>query len=213
MRLVRTVVVLVVAVLSAAVAVPPAVAHDEVGELSVLEAATGTDGSVRYAVRLTYADDGHPAEDATVTAVAEQPGARSVGPVSLTETAPGSYAGSLTLTDPGTWTVRFSALSPLATLETTHQVGAGTSTSAPSSSTAAATTATTAAPSTVAPVPPTTGPPTTVSTTTPTTGVRDAGSSDGKGSGAAVVALVVVAGLALIVLAAAWAYRRRSRSD
>lgn len=133
---VRALLVLGLAAGVAVVDAAPAGAHDEVGTVTVAmaEATTTASGtaSVSYVVDVVYVNDGHPASDATVTVVAEGPAAVIVGPVAMTETAtPGRYGATVDFPAPGPWTVRFTSLTPLATAETTQDVGApATSTSA-----------------------------------------------------------------------------------
>lgn len=166
-----------------------AAAHEGDGRLEVLRATPGY-MAVDYQVRLTYVADGHGAPDATVTAVAEQPGAAAATPVQLSAGAEeGLYAGTVTFPGPGDWTVRFTSVTPAATLEQPQAV--------------------------TAPGPTVTRPPPTTSTTVSTAAGADevaAVSDEDDGSGFPVVPVVAV----VLVLAAAglgaWAVRARRRS-
>ena len=82
---------------------------------------------MRYEVELVFVADGHPAADATVTAVAELAGA-TVGPVTMQPTgADGHYTATLTFPSAGQWNVRFTGVTQAtlrrATLGTDHDVG------------------------------------------------------------------------------------------
>lgn len=107
----------------AALLAAPAAAHGGKGVL-VIEAIEPADGlSVVYTVRHTWEDDGHPALDSTVTAtlVAED-GTTSV-PAQLTPAdRDGRYSVALSFPSPGTWTVRFTAVVPPATIETSENL-------------------------------------------------------------------------------------------
>jgi hypothetical protein len=133
---------------------PPAAAHEGEGALALQvadpPAPTGP-GSVRYQVLLTFLNDGHPAPDATVTAVAEQSGATGrVGPLTMAPgTAEGTYEATVAFPSAGTWTVRFTAVTPPALLELAQEVqpaaSVATTSAAPTTSaadTSAATTST-----------------------------------------------------------------------
>jgi hypothetical protein len=167
-----------------------AAAHEGDGRIEVLQATPAPYLAVDYQVRLTYVADGHGAPDATVTAVAEQPGAAAAAPVQLTAGAEeGLYAGTVSFPAPGDWTVRFTSVTPAATLEQPQSV--------------------------TAPGPTVTRPPPTSSTTVPIAAGADevaADSEEDDGSGfpvvpvAAVVLVLAVAGLG------AWAMSARRRS-
>jgi hypothetical protein len=120
-----------------------AAAHEGDGRLEVVQASPGDGTTVDYQVRLTYVADGHGAPDATVTAVAEQPAATATVPVQLQPGAEeGLYAGTVTFPSPGDWTVRFTSVTPAATLEQAQAVSApATAPTTPSTTTTVATTA------------------------------------------------------------------------
>lgn len=167
-----------------------AAAHEGDGRLEVLQATPGQDLAVDYQVRLTYVADGHGAPDATVTAVAEQPGAAAATPVQLSAGAEeGLYAGTVTFPGPGDWTVRFTSVTPAATLEQPQAV--------------------------TAPGPTATRPPPTTSTTVSTAAGADevaAVSDEDDGSGFPVVPVVAVVLVLAVAGLGAWAVRARRRS-
>ena len=136
------VVVLVVALAIALAA--PAAAHDDVGVITFTRAQSN-DLSIAVEVTIAYSVDREPAEDATVTAVAEQAGAPTGTPIVLAEAAPGTYAGVLAVDRGGTWTVRVTSLSPSASADTTVEVIAPTTTT---TTTPTTTTTTEASPTT-----------------------------------------------------------------
>jgi len=108
-----------------------AAAHEGQGQFAV-ETDEPADGGVRYVVRLTWVNDNHPAIDATVTATPIDPAGTAGTPVALSAVdQDGSYQGTVPLPKPGTWTVRFTAVTPAATTEVTRDVTAPTTTPAP----------------------------------------------------------------------------------
>ena len=128
----RALLLTAVALIGCLVTAVPAAAHDDEGVIEVSAAPAGR--TVEYGVLVTYVGDGHPAQDATATAVAEQAGRDPVGPVVLEATGePGRYRARITFPGDGTWTVRFSSLSPTAYLERTETI-----TAAPAAATSAA---------------------------------------------------------------------------
>lgn len=102
----------------------PLAAHEGPGVLALVAAEPAGPLAVTYRVRLTYRDDGHPATDATVTAVAEGPAGATVPQPMAGEGNDGIYVATVRFPGPGLWTVRFTAVSPPATLERTEQVAA-----------------------------------------------------------------------------------------
>jgi hypothetical protein len=112
-----------IAVATLGVSAPAAGAHSETGNLQVdVVVRPGLTAEVQVA--LSYASDGHPAEDATVSASATGPDGRSAGPVALTPIGLGGYRGELPLPGVGAWTVRAEAVEPAASAETTVEVAA-----------------------------------------------------------------------------------------
>jgi hypothetical protein len=90
-----------------------------------LEASHPAGTSVHFIVRVTWADDGQPATNATVTATAVGSDDTQLAPVVL---APidddGRYANAIDFRAPGTWTVRFTSVDPTAAAEVTQTVEA-----------------------------------------------------------------------------------------
>lgn len=173
-----------VAAVAAAVFQPgDAAAHEGEGQFAVEAEEPAADG-VRYVVRLTWVNDNHPAIDATVTATPIDPAGTAGTPVALSAVdQDGRYQGVVALPTPGTWTVRFTAVTPAATAEVIREV---------------------TAPTTTTPTTTTAEPPTTTEAAAPVS------SSDGDdgGSGRTVffaVAALAVGGVALYLLR-----RRRS---
>jgi hypothetical protein len=113
----------------------PAAAHGGAGTLEVVSTEPQADGaSVKVTVQLSFAKDGHPAEDATVTVVGELAGpdgdaAPGFTPVTLTASGPeGQYVGTVPIPGPGTWNLRVTSVEPPATATTQVSVAAVAST-------------------------------------------------------------------------------------
>ncbi|MBL8778326.1 MAG: hypothetical protein JNK12_20475 [Acidimicrobiales bacterium] len=102
----------------------PASAHEGGGTIAVDTAEPTDDGAIRYVVRLTWNNDGHPAAAGltTITAVAVGADGSALTPVTLEPLDDGRFAATVEFPDPGDWTVRFTAVSPEATLERPQQV-------------------------------------------------------------------------------------------
>lgn len=120
-RLVPSALVALVVALAVGLAAAPAGAHSETGRLS-LDVVDRPGSTLEVQVALSYTDDGHPAEDAEVTASATGPGGETTGPVTLAPVGLGGYRGELTTTGPGTWTVRAESADPAAAAEATVEV-------------------------------------------------------------------------------------------
>lgn len=191
-------VLLVMVVLLAAAALVPSNAGAHGGEvrLDLLEA-VGVPGGVEVAVRVTYVNDGHGADDATVTAVVvpadgtDAPGT----PVPLPATGEeGVHGGTVPVPAPGPWIVRVTSVEPTASTEVRVDVPA------PPVATAPTTGGVTAAPAPIAETVPASPPGDPVGTGGSATGPTD---SDGPpvwvwllGGAAAIVA--VGAGVVLV---------------
>lgn len=147
----RQVVLLALAAFALTAAIAPvSSAHEGEGTIEVLAAEPAAPLEVAYRVRLTFTEDGHPAADATVTAVAERPGAAPTTPQPMTATGEeGVYAATVRFPDAGQWTVRFTAVTPEATLERAETVAPPPTTT----TTTSTTTTTTEPPATTAPTP------------------------------------------------------------
>ena len=183
------------AVLSSAA---PAGAHGGNGTFTI-ESSTPDATGVRFVVRLVWDNDGHPAADATVTAVAIGQDVVAT-PVPMTFTDDGRYTATVPPPDASTWTVRFTAINPTGTGE------------APGSEVLAQAPPTTAAETTLVPIDPssTTGGPETTYTTSSTPGptaATDTSGNDSDGLLVPVLAVAAIAGIVAVVFAV-----RRSRS-
>lgn len=128
----------------------PAAAHEGGGTLTVESAESTDSGSVRYVVRLIWNNDGHPAAaaDTTMTAVPVGADGTAQTPVTLDPVDDdGRFAATVEFSSPGAWTVRFTAITPEATLEVPQQIDpppTTTSTAAPSTTSSEAGVSTTA---------------------------------------------------------------------
>lgn len=117
--------------LTLALGAAPATAHE--GEAIITVEQTHPAGlSVHYFVRVTWENDGHPANGATVTATAVRPDGTTLTPVTLRPLDnDGRYEGAVEFPEPGNWTVRFTAIEPTGTLEQPQSVVQPTTTAAP----------------------------------------------------------------------------------
>ena len=116
-----------VAALALAVVLPatPAGAHDgpAIVDIEAAHPAGGT--QVHYIVRVTWEDDGHPAEDATVTATAVGGDGAQLTPVALAPVdSDGRYAGVVEYPAAGSWTVRVTSIKPTGSAEQAQEVAA-----------------------------------------------------------------------------------------
>lgn len=118
----------------------PAFAHEGGGTITV-ESSEPVDGAaVRYVARVIWNNDGHPAAaaDTTMTAAPIGPDGTAVAPVTLEPVDDdGRFAATVEFPSPGAWTVRFTVITPAATLELPQQIDppATTTTSAAPSTT------------------------------------------------------------------------------
>jgi hypothetical protein len=101
----------------------PAGAHEGAGTLTV-EQVHPAGLSIHYIVLLTWENDGHPAEDATVTATPVGPDGAALTPVTLAPSGAGDgrYAGAVEFPSAGSWTVRFTSIEPTGSAERPEQV-------------------------------------------------------------------------------------------
>lgn len=129
----------------------PAGAHGAEGELTLTKADQTGPTTVEIEVGIVYANDGHLAEDATVSATLTGPDGATVGPVELTRTgeATSLYAASVDVTGVGEWSVAVTSIEPAGTTSGSVTVVEGF---APTTTTPEAP-ATTAPPATEAPAP------------------------------------------------------------
>ena len=87
----------------------PAGAHSGGGTLTVEQAHPVDPLAVHYIVLLTWDNDGHPAEDATVTATPVAADGTAQTPYTLAPSGAGDgrYSGAVEFPDAGEWTVRY----------------------------------------------------------------------------------------------------------
>lgn len=127
----------------------PVAAHEGGGTLTVESSDTTDATSVRYVVRLIWNNDSHPAAaaDTTMTAVPVGEDGTALTPVGLEPVDDdGRFAATIEFPTPGAWTVRFTAITPEATLEVPQQIdppSTTTTTEAPSTTSTEAATPTT----------------------------------------------------------------------
>jgi hypothetical protein len=187
----RLALALVVALLTLAGA-RPAAAHEGEGVL-VVESATPSPTGRDYVVRLTWEDDGHAALDATITATPIDPSGAPGTPVPMAAVDDdGRYQAAVAMPASGQWTVRFTAVTPVALVEVQETVTATTTTTAATATTAASST---------------------TEVTTATTGATGAGTGDegddDSGAGLLIGGVAAVA----VVAGAAYAVGRSRRSQ
>lgn len=112
----------------------PAGAHEGDAVL-VVEGVHPAGRSIHYIVRVTWADDGHPAEAATVTATGIAPDGTQLTPVALAPAdEDGRYSGAVEYPAPGAWTVRITSINPTGTIEQPQEVTATATTASPEGS-------------------------------------------------------------------------------
>lgn len=132
-------------------AAAPVSAHGGEGVLAlesfVPAEGAGDPGRWDVAVRLTFVEDGHPVDDATVTVAGEDGSGAALTPVALTARGDGRFAGVVDL-PPGAWNLRVVSVEPPAQLAlepvtvpaspaTTETSTEASTTSTPTSTTAA----------------------------------------------------------------------------
>lgn len=120
----------------AALGTPPAFAHEGEGIFELQAQGPADSLTVPYVVRLTWANDGHPAFDATVTATPIDPDGTPQTPVPMQfEGDDGRYSGTITYPSAGNWTVRFTSVSPASTMEIVEELTAPAATATTTTST------------------------------------------------------------------------------
>jgi hypothetical protein len=108
----------------------PAGAHDGDAVIEVEVHPAGL--QIHYIAHVTWADDGHPADGATVTATAIGADGTQLTPVTLAQAdSDGRYAGVLEYPSAGSWTVRITSIDPNGTLEQAQEVTPPPTTTAP----------------------------------------------------------------------------------
>lgn len=195
---------LVVAVLVGLMAAPPALglsaspagAHDGDAVFAVEATEPQADGSVHYVVRVTWADDGHAAADATVNAIPIDGAGAAQTPVPMTAVdQDGRYEATVTFPSAGAWTIRFAAINPEGTFEQAQEVAE------PATTTTAADTTTTAA-----------GNETTTSAATEDTETASATQSsdddDGSSSAGPLIGVLIALGVLAVVGYLVWRSRQ-----
>lgn len=122
MLLRRSLTVLLVALAVVLFGSGAAQAHEGEGAITVESAQDAPDGTT-FTVRVTWLNDGHPAADATVTATATDGSGVPQTPVTMAATdADGRYQAFVPFPAAGTWTIRFSVVTPTATVEVSRVV-------------------------------------------------------------------------------------------
>jgi hypothetical protein len=105
---------------------PPAGAHEGEGIIT-LEASHPAGLSVHFIVRVTWENDGHPADNAVVTATPVATDGTKLTPVTLPPADnDGRYANAIEFAAPGAWTIRFTSIDPTGTAVVTQTVEAAT---------------------------------------------------------------------------------------
>lgn len=129
----------------------PAGAHGAEGELTLTKVEQNGPTTVEVEVGIVYANDGHLAEDAAVSATLTGPDGATVGPVELTRTGETTslYAATVDVTAVGEWSVVITSTEPTGSTSGSVTVIEGF---APATTTPDAP-ATTASPATEAPAP------------------------------------------------------------
>lgn len=106
----------------------PVAAHTETGTFSATRAEPGEDGTYTVDLLLTYDNDGHGAEDATLTVTVQGPtGAPVPVPMSPGDRA-GAYTGDVAVDDAGDYTVNASSADPEAQTSFAFTVAEATTT-------------------------------------------------------------------------------------
>jgi hypothetical protein len=174
-------------------------AHGGEGELTVTKVEQTGPTTVAVEVGIVYENDGHLAEDASVSATLTGPDGASVGPVELARTGDTTslYAASIEVPGPGDWKVAVTSTEPEGSAEGTVAVvadadtattAAPPATEAPTTAVAEDTTDDSDAAVTAEPL-----------TTTAAAEDDDGGSSTGLIVGASLVLAVLVIGGAVLV--------------
>ncbi len=203
---------LLLAALCVGLASGPAAAHSDDGALRIVSETPAGPLAVTYEVELIFANDGDPANGATVTATAVGADGAALGPHTFQPTGdPGRYTATITFPAPGPWQLSITATDPDATLDAATTISA-----------APTVPATTVAPPTLQPttapppaVPPSTAAATvapTVPTPAPTTAPASTPAVSGDASGGNTgVVLAVLAGLLVAAAGGAVVARRNKR--
>lgn len=189
------------------VAVSSAGAHGAEGELTLTKAEQTGPTTVEVEVGIVYANDGHLAEDAAVSATLTGPDGATVGPVELIRTGETTslYAATVDVTAVGKWSVAVTSTEPAGTTSGSVTVVEGF---APTTTTPEAP-ATTAPPATEAPAP------VAAVDDAPATEEASADGAIGDGDGFPSAAIVgaSLALFAVVLVGAVLVARRREQAD
>jgi len=97
--------------------------HEGYGVIDLEGRHPAAPGQVHYVVRVTWSEDGHPAEGSTVTATLLDAFGTPLSAVTLDPVdADGRYAGTVTFPSEGLWTVRFTSSLPAGSLDAVEQL-------------------------------------------------------------------------------------------
>ncbi|HUO47181.1 MAG TPA: hypothetical protein VM470_10170 [Acidimicrobiia bacterium] len=165
-------------------------AHSDEGEITVTLAEQGSGTAIILEVGIVYTDDGHLAEEASVTATLTGTGGETVGPIDLARSSGGAYGAEVTVPTSGEWSVLISSENPTATTEATVTLTEPTTTTSPSTTTTSA-------------------PATTTSTATTQPDVTTTAPEDGGGDSGSLPILPILAAGALV--GGGFAFFRHSR--
>ena len=107
------------------VSAQPVTAHEGGGVLVVEGTEDAGDLAIRYVLRLTWENDDHPARDATLTAALTADDGTAHTPVPLTPVdEDGRYGAVVVFPNAGIWSVRFTSVSPTASIELAEEIAA-----------------------------------------------------------------------------------------
>jgi hypothetical protein len=100
----------------------PAAAHGDEGEMTVVVSEQVDGDVVRLEIGLLHADDGHLAEDASVTATLAGPDGSAIGPVALPQISGARYGTDIEGVAPGTWSITIASTDPSTEIITSVEV-------------------------------------------------------------------------------------------
>ena len=105
-------------------AINPAMAHSDQGAMTVEARPSPQPLTVTARARVVFANDGHPANDATVPVTGTGPGGTQVGPTALNRVDAGEYEAAVAVPAAGDWSLEFSSTTPAANGATAYAVAA-----------------------------------------------------------------------------------------
>ena len=129
------------------------IAHSDEGEMTVTVAEQGSGTAIILEVGIVYTDDGHLAEEASVTATLIGTGGETVGPIDLARSSGGAYEAEVTVPTFGEWSILISSENPTATAEATVTLTEPTTTTSPLTTTTSTPATTTTQPDVTTTVP------------------------------------------------------------